>query len=247
MRRVIVNADDLGLSEGVSLGIIRAHQTGVVTSATVMMNMPGAVAALELVRPIPTLGIGIHLTLTGGCPVSGDVPSLTGPDGRFLKLPVLTEAARRDHLERELRAQVDAFLKLGLKPTHLDSHHHVHMLVPAVTAIVTDLGRELNVPVRGTAGAPRFTDRFYGQGNIGVAGLIAIFDGIADGETVEIMSHPALLDPELLAASSYAVQRVQELATLTAPEVWEAAEAREITLIGYRDLQQKGDAPWVSG
>lgn len=233
MKRLIVNADDLGLSEGANLGILRAHHTGIVTSATVMMNMPGAVAALDLAQATPTLGVGIHLTLTGGRPLLPDVPGLAGPDGRFRRDQT---AAPRDELERELRAQVAAFLACGLKPTHLDSHHHVHLQVPAVAAIVLGLAAELHVPVRAMGGAPRFIGSFYGHDAITAAALISILDGLAEDETAEMMCHPAYLDPELLAGSNYAAERVHELAALTSPEVWEAVDARRIDLISYRDL-----------
>jgi len=236
MKRLIVNADDFGLCEGANLGILRAHHTGIVTSATVMLNMPGAVAALEAARFTPTLGVGVHLTLTGGRPLCPDVPTLTGPDGRFLRMPALMASASPAELERELRAQVAAFLASGLRPTHLDSHHHVHLEMPAVGEIVRRLGAELGVPVRAFSDHTRFTDRFYGAGRVGTDDLIALLESIAEGETLEIMCHPAYLDPELLAGSSYAVERVRELTTLTSPEVWAAVEARQIALINYCDL-----------
>lgn len=236
MKRLIVNADDFGLCEGANLGILRAHHTGIVTSATVMLNMPGAVSALEAARLTPTLGVGVHLTLTGGRPLCPDVPTLTGPDGRFLRMPALKASAAAADLERELRAQVAAFLASGLRPTHLDSHHHVHLEMPAVGEIALRLANELGVPVRAMNEATRFTHHFYGRDAIGCDTLIALLDSIAEGETLEIMCHPAYLDPELLAGSSYAVERVRELATLTAPEVRAALEARQITLINYCGL-----------
>ncbi|HWI60281.1 MAG TPA: carbohydrate deacetylase [Symbiobacteriaceae bacterium] len=233
MKRLIINADDLGLSEGANLGILRAHQTGIVTSATVMMNMPGAVAALSLARQHPSLGVGIHLTLTGGRPLSPDVPSLTDADGSFLKN---ASSPKRDELECELRAQVEAFLASGLTPTHLDSHHHVHLQIPAVAAIVLGLAEELKVPVRGLGGPARFIGSFYGTGNITPDALVAIMDGLEEGETGEIMCHPAYLDPELLAGSRYALERVHELTTLIDPAVRKAAAVRGIQLVSYRDL-----------
>lgn len=81
--KLIVNADDFGYSKGVNLGIIEAHRAGVVTSTTTMVNMGGFEHAVQLARETPTLGVGIHLVLTCGAPVSHDVPSLTDEHGRF--------------------------------------------------------------------------------------------------------------------------------------------------------------------
>lgn len=234
MKRLIINADDLGLCEGANLGILHGHRHGIVTSATVMMNMPGAGDALSVVPP--SLGVGVHLTLTGGRPLCGDVPSLTDGAGSFLKLPALAKAARSDELERELKAQVAAFCAAGFRPTHLDSHHHVHLELPAVGTIVQRLAAELGVPVRGVGTAVRLVTRFYGQDQVSPAALLSIVDDMADGETVEVMCHPAYLDPALLLGSRYALPRVHELATLTDPGLRAALAARHVELISYRDL-----------
>ncbi|HYF76634.1 MAG TPA: chitin disaccharide deacetylase [Symbiobacteriaceae bacterium] len=234
MKRLIINADDFGLCEGANLGILRAHRHGIVTSATVMMNMPGAGDALSLVPP--SLGVGVHLTLTGGRPLCANVPTLVDEAGNFLKLPVLRISAAAPELEAELRAQVDAFCASGLRPTHLDSHHHVHLELPAVGDIVRRLAAELGVPVRGVGDAVRFTGRFYGQEQVSPAALLSIVDDVADGETVEVMCHPAYLDPALLFGSRYALPRVHELATLTDPGLRAALSARHVQLISYRDL-----------
>lgn len=239
MRRLIVNADDFGLSQGASLGILRAHEEGIVTSATLMVNMPGAPEAFRIAKKTPTLGVGIHINLTGGRPLSDQVPSLTGQDGRFLKLPALGERASRDDLEREIGTQVEAFLAEGLTPTHLDSHHHVHRRVPAVEAIVALLSAKLGVPVRGTGGAPDFIHNFYGREQITVDRLLELLSGLRPGSTSEIMCHPAYLDPDILQGSSYALERVHELATLTAPAVRAAVEAHKITLVSYRNLLER--------
>jgi predicted glycoside hydrolase/deacetylase ChbG (UPF0249 family) len=235
MKRLIVNADDFGLCQGANLGILRAHDAGIVTSATLMVTMPGAPEAFELAKSLPTLGVGLHINLTAGRPLRGDVPSLTGPDGAFLRLPALGERALQADLEQEIGAQVEAFLAAGLTPTHLDSHHHVHLEIPGVGAIVARLGRELGIPVRGMGDVP-FTGAFYKRENVTVERMVAFLAGLAPGTTTEVMSHPAYLDPFLLTASSYNLDRVYELAMLTDPAVWDAIERYDITLTNYRDL-----------
>jgi chitin disaccharide deacetylase len=126
MTKLIINADDFGYSKGVNLGIIEAFQNGVVTSATLMANMPGAEHAAALAKENPGLGVGIHLVLTCGKPICRDVPSLINDHGEFHRLADLEKIARIDEVERELTSQFERFLSFRIQPTHIDSHHHVH-------------------------------------------------------------------------------------------------------------------------
>ncbi|QUV99881.1 ChbG/HpnK family deacetylase [Chloracidobacterium sp. MS 40/45] len=133
-RKLIVNADDFGMCVGVNTGILRAHQTGIVTSTTLMANGLAFDDAVARLRDAPRLGVGIHLVLLGGKPVAppSDVRSLLGPDGTlpndfglFLRR-LLRRELRPAEIEIEFRAQVDKVLAAGLQPTHLDSHKHTH-------------------------------------------------------------------------------------------------------------------------
>ena len=159
MKRLIVNADDLGWSEAVTCGIIKAHREGVLTSTTLMANLPGAEAALERARrEAPDLAIGLHLVLTEGRPLTGkDAAWLTDPAGEFIRaLPALSRLVRssadaRKAVEKEWDAQVRWALERGLRPTHLDSHKHVH-LMPMLVPIAVDLARRHGIAaVRTTA------------------------------------------------------------------------------------------------
>lgn len=247
-RRLIVNADDFGLSSGVNLGILAAHKEGIVTSTTLMVNMPGARDAFELAQATPTLGVGIHFTLDAGKPVADCVDSLVGPDGQFMKLLALKESARPDHLEREMYAQFEAFLASGLVPTHVDSHHHVCGHLPAAEEVMLAIAAEYRVPARhfgfqrerfqrhGVETADHFAPYFYGKESITVDHLLQIILGLEPGVT-ELMCHPAYLDHHVLKGSSYAAERVAELATLTDPHVKEMLQAIGVRLISYRELQ----------
>jgi hopanoid biosynthesis associated protein HpnK len=151
-RQLIVNADDFGISRGVNRGIVEAHRGGLVTSASVMPNLPAAEDALTRAATCPDLGLGLHLTLTAGQPLSppGRVPTLVDGDGRFLVLGALLARlsvgqVRRDELRRELTAQLEWALRRGVRPDHLDSHHHVHVH-PRVAPLVVALAREHGVP-----------------------------------------------------------------------------------------------------
>lgn len=153
-RRLIVNADDFGRSRSTSLGIIRAHRDGIVTSTTAMMNLPGTVPDLHLaVLEAPRLGLGVHLNFTAGRPLLPVewVPSLVDEHGRFLTQDAILQQPTRldpEELKSELKAQVTAFANaLGRAPDHLDAHHFVHLL-PPLFEVYLELAQELDRPVR---------------------------------------------------------------------------------------------------
>jgi chitin disaccharide deacetylase len=145
-RRLIVNADDFGLSPAINRGIIAAHRDGIVTSASIMVNGPAFDDAVALARDHPMLDLGVHLTLTELAPVSSPatVSSLVGAGQRFV--PHAIDLARRYLFGAlsltEVRNELDAQLRLarsrGLAISHVDSHQHVHAL-PAIARIVSDL------------------------------------------------------------------------------------------------------------
>jgi len=149
MKRLVVNADDFGLTEGTNQGILEAHERGILTSTTLMANATAFDSAVELARRSPRLGVGVHLSLTGDRPVCDPtaVPSVVGDDGRFFRGPVeLAQRmfAHKVHLaevERELAAQIEKARRAGIEVTHLDGHKHVHML-PGVFPIVVRLARQ---------------------------------------------------------------------------------------------------------
>ena len=151
IRQLVVNADDFGISRGVNRGIVEAHRTGLVTSASLMPNLPSAEDALTRAATCPDLGLGLHLTLTAGKPLSPPetVPTLVDSEGRFpvlgaLLLRLSLGRVHRDDLRRELTAQVEWALRRGIQPDHIDSHHHVH-IHPRVAPIVLSLAREHGV------------------------------------------------------------------------------------------------------
>jgi predicted glycoside hydrolase/deacetylase ChbG (UPF0249 family) len=129
MTKLIVNADDFGFSCSVTDGILRSHREGILTSTTLMTNMPDRDRAIDLAGLNPTLGVGIHLNLTQGKPLTS-CRRITGPDGTLIRsLPKLfwklRSVAARNEADGELRAQIEYALSRGLKPTHVDAHKHV--------------------------------------------------------------------------------------------------------------------------
>ena len=158
MRRLILNADDYGLTRGVSQGIRYAYSCGAVCSATAMTNIEGSTRDLEDARrDTPALPIGVHLTLTVGGPVSPPetVPSLVDGGGRFYPRPeFLARLLEIDPVEagREFRAQIESLRSAGIEPDHLDSHHFVSYLTPGLLQQMLLLAEEYRLPVRPPAG-----------------------------------------------------------------------------------------------
>jgi hopanoid biosynthesis associated protein HpnK len=157
MKRLIVNADDLGISPGTNRAIADCFARGIVTSASLLINMPAAEDALRVVREHPTLAVGLHVCLTSGRSVlpASEVPLLVD-DTQALRhsFPSLAwllrsrdRAAALTQLAAEIDAQAALAVRSGVTLNHLDSHQHVHML-PGLFAIVADVARRAGVPVR---------------------------------------------------------------------------------------------------
>jgi predicted glycoside hydrolase/deacetylase ChbG (UPF0249 family) len=154
LRRLVVNADDLGLTVGVNDGIFDAHDRGVLTSASVFANARATSDALARALRRPSLGVGCHLTLVDGQPTlpPARVPSLIEDDGEFRRswkpfiVCCLLGRISLVEVEQELTAQIDRIRSAGLTLTHLDAHKHVHAY-PPIFAIVTRLAERFRIPV----------------------------------------------------------------------------------------------------
>jgi len=245
-RRLIVNADDFGLSPGVSAGILAAHRHGIVSSTTLLATAaidPTSVSALR----DSGLGVGLHVNLTLGRPLSG-ARSLVDTSGRFVR-DARQAAARANakDVEREVAAQIEKFASLLRRsPTHLDTHHHVGLLAP-VTDVVLAAARRLGVPVRSqndearararTAGL-RTPDHFFGESGPGpywsLARTLAQLRRLPSGVS-EFMSHPGWLD-DALAYSRYGRQRETEMVGLGTPAARAAAAGLGIELCHFGAL-----------
>ena len=136
MKNLIVNADDLGWTEGVNRGILDAFHGGIVTSTSLLANGPAFAEAVEAAKAAPRLGVGVHLNLSDGAPVADreSVMSLLDDEGKLIDGPegLLLKRARRklvlDEVEEEWDAQIQKVRDASIRPTHLDGHKHVHML-----------------------------------------------------------------------------------------------------------------------
>lgn len=126
-RRLIVNADDFGLSPGVNAGVAAAHTGGILTSATLLANAPGFDEAVAIARAHPRLGVGVHLNLVRGRPLSpaGEVALLVDGDGVFRRFRTRRmTAAFLAQAEAEYRRQLERVLDAGIGPTHIDFEKH---------------------------------------------------------------------------------------------------------------------------
>ena len=249
MKKLIVNADDLGRTHGINTGVFEAHRLGIVTSATAMVNYDSIREAAAMSRENPSLGIGLHVALTGGraaLPAS-EILTLVDARGAQPKKPEGLEGARPEEIAAEVERQFKRFLEVfGRKPTHLDSHHHSHRR-PDVFEAVRSLALREGLPVRNAGGVmgealkkaglrtnDAFEERFFDEG-VTVANLVRIIEHLPEGCT-ELMCHPAHADAELAASSSYASVRVLELAALCDPRVKSALARADVRLVRFSDL-----------
>lgn len=224
--KVLFNADDFGLTKGVTDGIIQSYTNGVVRATTLMMNGKAVDYAVEQAKKHPHLKVGIHLVLSYGKPLNDDVTDLVDQDGKFKFVSQYDEAnsPNIEQVEREWRTQIEAFLKTGLPMHHIDSHHHVHRW-DVLKEVVIKLAKDYDVPVRNVPSLKEhpqillteklWTD-FYDEGV-----TEDIFEQIRqlNATSIEVMTHPAIVDDELREISSYTDKRTEELEILTNLEV----------------------------
>jgi hopanoid biosynthesis associated protein HpnK len=133
VRRLIVNADDFGLTSGVNRAIVEGNRSGIVTSATLMANAKATDSAIDLAKAQQSLKTGCHVVLIDGVPLTANLPSLTDGSSRFrssLKQFALAAVRGRiaaEEIQREVEAQIRKMQSRGITLTHLDSHKHTHM------------------------------------------------------------------------------------------------------------------------
>jgi predicted glycoside hydrolase/deacetylase ChbG (UPF0249 family) len=133
VRRLIINADDFGLTSGVNRAIAEGNRSGIVTSATVMANAQAFDGTVELSKTLPGLKTGCHVVLIDGVALSSDLPSLTNGSLRFrsslkdFALAALCKRIATEEIQRETEAQIHKIQTRGVVLTHVDSHKHTHM------------------------------------------------------------------------------------------------------------------------
>ena len=240
---LIVNADDFGMSEQTNEGIIYAHEHGIVTSASLMVDAPAAVHAVDLWRKTSQpkrgikvrhgcgLSLGLHLYL-------GEWQLCDGEWQQTRQQVVLDDAAA---LRAEIMRQCQAFERLvGRPPTHVDSHQHAHKRRGVSDAIKQAVSSS-QVTVRHFSDRVRFWGAFFARDadmrprpqHISTEGLIKILYGLADGCT-ELSCHPGL---DLNLACDYRAERPMEVLTLTSPQLPVMLRQLNIKLSNFAFIQ----------
>ncbi|MBI5578853.1 MAG: ChbG/HpnK family deacetylase [Deltaproteobacteria bacterium] len=149
--RLIVNADDFGISARINEGILLAHRAGIVTATSLMAVGRAFEQAVQCCRAVPALDVGVHLTLVAERPLLPCKSSLVGDDGRFpasagaFLRHWLTGSIRRADVQAEWSAQIERVLDHGIRLTHLDSHQHVHIL-PGLADLSLHLAERYSIP-----------------------------------------------------------------------------------------------------
>ena len=274
-RLLIVTADDLGLTAGVNRAIRRAHLEGIVTSTSLLAVGRAFDDAAAMLRATPTLELGAHLALVGEDPpllTAREVPSLVDRRGAF-PLSYRTVVARGlagridpDDVRRELSAQLDRVLEVGVPVTHVDTHQHTH-LWPAVGAVVTGLAVERGIAAvrlprsdaRGVVGlgvatlARLLARNLHGMGRLATDDYAGLDEaGALDASrfaaapsalatrgaaTAEINAHPSEPDDPDLDRFAWGYRWGDELAGLVDPQTRSFVEAAGYRLGAFAELR----------
>ena len=236
MKYLITNADDFGFTRDVNEGIVHAHRQGILTATTLMATGAAFDHAVGLARENPELDVGVHLVLVGSEGYPATVARLLASLGRI-------------RIYDELARQISKVLDAGIRPTHLDTHKHTHLL-PPVLAAVARLAEEFKIPwVRRPLASPlqgvltrhgcRTTDHFAGfaiTGRYDAARLAKLIRRLPEGVT-EFMCHPGFCTAELERAHTrLKASRRRELDALTSPEVRAALQESNVVLTRYTAL-----------
>jgi len=257
MRRLlVVSADDFGLTAGVTTGIIRRVEQGIVSSTSIMPGVDRSLDA-EIEWALSHQGhVGIHLQLTQGVPCSppASIPSIVDR-GLFPNAPDGLGTARREDIEREWWEQVERVLGWGIRPSHINSHHHVHELRPAFD-VYCDIAAKLGVPARATSREMR--DELRSRGVLCTDGQVLHWSGpdpsrerlasllregfrdTPEDWSVELMCHPGYVDSVLPSLSKYVHQRELELEVLSSDEWSDMLNDMGVDIRMYSGLAARG-------
>lgn len=229
--KLIVNADDYGYTKGITEGILYGHLQGIISSTTVLTNSLGLREAYEKSKTCPTLGFGVHLTLTLGKPLTKG-KTICNQEGNFYgRKELVFENLDQEEVYQEWKAQIEKFIEVFERyPTHLDSHHSVHDH-PLTLSITKRLCQEYHVQCR-RHGQFKYVAGFYGP-LATVENFIHLLVENKNEEAIEIMTHPGNSDAILRSISSYNDDRKKELAVLCSKEVKEYIMANNIELVTY--------------
>lgn len=226
-KMLIVNADDFGLSPSVNYGIIECFSYGILTSTTLMINQKFTKHAIRLSKLYPKISIGLHITLDKGYSLSG-VSSLTNERGELQNSQYLLKNGKEEDFYREIELQLEKFIELvGKRPTHLDTHHHIHLRNETALNAVKRIAEKYSLKYRTQE---ILMEEFYSN-NANKAFLLSKLES-EKRELTEIMCHPGFYDLYLSKISTYNLKRVDELEILLEEEIKDYID-KEYVLVNY--------------
>ncbi len=229
-RKLIVNADDFGQSNGINKGIIQAYEKGILTSTSLMVRYPSATKAVAYAKNNPALGVGLHV----------DLGEWTYNNGEWTPLYEVISIDNEGEVEKEVKRQLEIFIgMMDRKPTHIDSHQHVH-LRNNIRPMFMEIAQKLNITLRRCSEVVKYCGDFYGQYNdgspyhqaISVEGLRQVLFRLPDGYT-EMACHPALDDD---IETMYRVEREMEVKTLCDGSINETIGTENIELHSFQNI-----------
>ena len=248
--KVIMNADDFGFSKGVNLGICEAFMRGVVSSTSLMVNMPGFEHAVELMRTYPNaLNVGIHLVTSVEYSIVKGLKTVTDENGHFYHDHDKIKNIDLEELKQEYEAQLQKFLATGFKPTHIDFHWCYY---PVQLEAAMYLSKKYDIPVR--AETKEIEDLLEKHHIIHNRNMQHNFYQMDASQTPEMLIsqlqycldqgydlcsfelHPAYVDQDVFNLSSYNYQRAKEFYVLTHPDVVKFFKDNNIERISFADL-----------
>lgn len=251
VKRLLIRGDDLGYSEGVTLGLLAAHRDGLVKSAAVMVNMPYASEGINLAKQYPDLCLGLHINVTNGKALAPKemIPTLVDDDGVFLSSTIRRQQLKNNEplfseedAYLEAKYQIDKYIELaGQLPEYIDLHVlEVEPLINAVKRIY----QEYHVPV--CFYAMDLSSKVISQAmkqyeyyqehksdfeNMFIDGYFEMQDGLN-----VLVTHPGFIDYDLFTTSSMINERLYDFSLVTSCKLKEWLKSNDIEIISFRDI-----------
>ncbi len=221
--KIIINADDFGFSESINKGIIDAYQEGLISSTTIMINMPYAEDAISKWKENSSLGLGLHVNLTQGSPIASGVKSLVDSNNSFYnhkRVEKMEVNVTYEDVYKEIKAQIERLLSYNVEIDHLDYHHNIHFNLYIRKALI-DLAREYNLPIRtvddsfrrevleaGIKTPDDFSFDFYAAG-AKWQNIVDFVSSHQECNSIEILTHCGYVDCDTKMRTSYILREVE--------------------------------------
>lgn len=245
--KIIINADDFGFSKSINNGIIDAYNEGLISSTTIMINMPYAEDAISKWKQNSSLGLGLHINLTQGKPISNDIKSLVDTSNTFYNHKKIENGEiiiTYEDAYKEIKAQIEKLLSYNIIIDHLDSHHFIHSN-PSIRKALITLAQEYKLPLRtmdsdfrkevinsGIKTPDIFSFDFYEKGAKWQT-IVNFVNAHKNCNSIEILTHCGYIDEYTKQQTSY-ISREIELNELR--KLKENSFFKKYSLSKYSDL-----------